>query len=158
MQSYPTMNIYAQRMTRIICLMFVLISAGGLVYFWAAEEAELTAGAIFAGGVLVTCLHNILKLYWLKSSVAKAADVDPIYAANYVRGQGMLRMFFTLAVLVGAGFLSQIEALGLPFLLGAIFGLLTMPVAGYSMAFFAKGDYAGDTAPTISNERSDTDV
>jgi hypothetical protein len=154
MANYPTMNTYAARMTKIIAVLLVLISLGGIIFFWvsgAATTAQvLTRGAIFAAGAFISCLHNILKLYWLKSSVTKATTLDPIYAANYVRGQGMFRMFFTLAVLVGAGFLSQIEALGVEFLIGAILGLLTMPLAGYSMMFFTKSDYAA--------ERSNTDV
>jgi voltage-gated potassium channel Kch len=132
------MQLYAKRMTLIISITFVIISAGGLAFFRSLDAL------IFNAGVLLTAGANVLKVYWLKSSVDKAAEVDTTYAANYVRGQGMLRMMFTLAVLVGAGFLSQLEVLGLPFLTGAVFGLLTMPIAAHSMGFFTHKDYKKD--------------
>jgi hypothetical protein len=135
MDNHPTMDLYAARIARVMGLLFVIISAGGFVYHRSAE------GAVFALGAAVCCAHNVLKVYWLKNSVAKATVMDAAYSVNFVRGQGMLRMLFTLAVLVGAGFLSQWDVLGLPFLVGAVFGMMAMPVANYSMAFFAKRDY-----------------
>jgi len=139
MDNYPSMDLYAFRMTKIICLVFVLIVGGGFIYF------QNMNGAVFALGAAISCASNILKIFWLKKSVTHATNIDTTYGVNYVRGQGMLRMLFTLVVLVGAGFLSQLEALGLPFLIGAIFGLLTMPLAGYSMGFFARYDNKGGT-------------
>ena len=148
MDNYPTMDVYAARMTKVVALVFVLISSGGFVYF------QNINGFIFSTGAAVACASNILKIHWLKKSVERATALDSASGVNYVRGQGMLRMLFTLAILVGAGFLSQQEALGLPFLIGAIFGLLSMPVAGYSMAFFTSKDYATKE----SNEGANTDV
>jgi len=145
LDNFPSMELYARRMSLIIGIMFVIISAGGFIFFRSAEAL------IFSLGAAVTAAANVLKVYWLRNSVEKAAEVDVTYAANYVRGQGMLRMLFTLAVLVGAGFLSQLEMLGLPFLTGAIFGLLTMPIATYSMGFFARKDYK-------ENEGANTNV
>jgi len=149
MDNYPTMDLYASRMTKVICLVFVIISGSGFLYFQSASSSF-----IFSMGAAIACVSNVLKIYWLKASVTRATALNSAYSANYVRGQGMLRMLFTLAMLVGAGFLSQLEALGLPFLAGAIFGLLSMPVAGYSMAFFARKDYAINE----SNEGANTDV
>jgi uncharacterized membrane protein YciS (DUF1049 family) len=135
MGNYPSMDVYTKRMTRVVGGTSLLIVIGGIVYYFSFDAV------IFAAGVIITALISVLKIYWLKRSVTIATDKDPVYAANYVRGQGMLRMLFTLAVLVGAGFVSTIEAIGYPFLFGAVFGLLTMPVAAYSMSFFIKKDY-----------------
>ena len=134
MNNYPSMDLYASRMIKVICFVFALISIGGLFYF------KNINSVIFTLGVTISCVSNIVKIYWLKKSVTQATNLDAVYGVNYVRGQGMLRMLFTLAVLVGAGFASQLEALGLPFLAGAILGLLSMPIAGYSMGFFARKD------------------
>jgi len=140
MDNFPSMDLYAIRMTKMIGLAFILVAGGGFIYFRNMD------GAIFALGAAVCCVSNIVKIYWLKNSVTRATAMDATYAVNYVRGQAMMRMLFTLAVLVGAGFLSQLEALGLPFLMGAIFGLLSMPLAGYSMSFFARRDYQNSNA------------
>ncbi|MCL2364940.1 MAG: hypothetical protein FWC71_09795 [Defluviitaleaceae bacterium] len=149
MNNFPSMDLYATRMTKVICLVFVLISGGGLLFFRDSNSA------VFSLGAAISCASNILKVYWLKNTVARATALDASMGSNFVRGQGMLRMFFTLAILVGAGFLSQMEALGMPFLVGAILGLLSMPLAGYSMGFFARADYMNNTE---SNKGADTDV
>ena len=149
MNNFPSMDLYAARMTKIICLVFVLISGGGLIYFRGPSSA------VFSLGAAILCVSNIFKVYWLKNTVDRATALDASMGSNFVRGQGMLRMLFTLAVLVAAGFLSQLEALGLPFLFGAILGLLSMPLAGYSMGFFARADYANSTD---SNKGADADV
>jgi hypothetical protein len=133
--NYPSMSVYTARISKIMGILVLMISAGGLLYFRSPE------GAVFALGALLTCSHNVLKLHWIKHSVGKAASMDSAYGVNFIRGQGMLRMLFTLAVMVGAGFLMRIAFFGFPFLMGAVFGLLTMPLANYSMAFFVKKDY-----------------
>jgi len=152
MDNYPTMDLYVARIIRIIGILFICISAGGFIYFRSPE------GAILAAGAAITCIHNGLKIFWLKNSVERATQIDPNLSVNYIRGQGMLRMLFTIAVLVGAGFLSGIEALGMPFLVGAIAGLLTQPIANYSMAFFAKKDYAPQNNSEPTDEGVNTDV
>jgi hypothetical protein len=135
MDSFPSMDTYTKRMTIIIIVAALLVSIGGFIYFRSFEAF------IFTAGTAVTAAANVLKTFWLKRSVSVATHMDPAFAPNYVRGQGLLRMLFTLAVLVGAGFLSLVETVGFPFLFGAVFGLLTMPVAAYSMSFFVKHDY-----------------
>jgi len=129
------MDTYTKRMTLIVGVATLVIVIAGAVYYRSLEAL------FFAGGAIFTAAANILKIYWLKRSVTVATSMDPAFAANYVRGQGMLRMLLTLAVLVGAGFLSQVEMIGFPFLFGAVFGLLTMPIAAYTMGFFVKKDY-----------------
>jgi len=135
MENFPSMETYAKRMSLVTCILIIIITAGGVVFYQSADAL------IFALGAMVCASSNIVKIYWLKKSVEKATDMESAYAPNYVRGQGMLRMLFTLAVLVGAAFLSQLEVLGFAFLFGAVFGLLTMPVAAYSMALFTRKDF-----------------
>jgi hypothetical protein len=135
MDTYPSIDLYTKRMSVIIGIAALVVIVGGFIYY------RSPSALIFALGVLVTAAANVFKIIWLKKSVLAATYMDAAFAPNYIRGQGMLRMLFTLAVLVGAGFLSQVEFLGLPFLFGAVFGLLTMPAAAYSMAFFIKKDY-----------------
>jgi multisubunit Na+/H+ antiporter MnhG subunit len=135
MEAYPSMATYTKRMTVVIGIASLLVVLGGVAFYRSVDAI------IFALGVVITAALNIVKTNWLRHSVSKASDMDPAFAPNYVRGQGMLRMLFTLVVLVGAAFLSLLDVFGFPLLFGAVFGLLTMPVAAYSMAFFVRKDY-----------------
>ncbi|MCL2501421.1 MAG: hypothetical protein FWE90_13955 [Defluviitaleaceae bacterium] len=149
--AYPTMDTYAKRMTLIIGVTALAVIIGGVIYYRSIDALT------FSLGTVTTACANLIKIFWLKRSVTVAAEMDPAYAPNYVRGHGMLRMLFTLAVLVGAGFLSQLDSLGFPFLFGAVFGLLTMPVAAYAMGFFVKKDYPQHNVE-ISHDNEGGDV
>ena len=141
-ENYPSIADYAKNMSLVIGMAFVLISSGGGVFFRSMDSV------IFSAGVALTALTNVLKVYWLKHSVEKSARVDATYAVNYLRVQGHLRNLLVLAVLVGAGFLSQLEVLGLPFLIGAVTGVFTMQIAALSMGFFTRKDYKNEGANT----------
>jgi len=138
MENHPSMGLYAKRMTMVIGIMVVVISAGGMA-FYRSEEA-----LIFTLGVCITAAANMVKVYWLKRTMERALTLDPAFAPNFMRGQGLLRQLFVVAVLVGTGLLSNIEALGLPILFGALFGMMTMPVAAYSMVLFTRKDNQSD--------------
>jgi len=136
--NYPSMELYAKRMTLIIGFAFLLISAGGFVFYRSWEGLPFTLGAA------VTAAVCVLKVFWLKKTVSEVTEVDAAVAVNYIRIRSLLRNLFTLAALVGAGFLANVEVLGLPFLFGAVFGVFTKPIASYSMGFFTRKDYKED--------------
>jgi len=130
-----SMELYVKRMSMMVSIVSLVIVVGGAVYLRSA------AILVFSLGVVITAILNIVKIHWLKRSIDRATEMEATSGHLYIRGQGMLRMFLTLAVLVGAGFLSQIDIFGLPMLIGAVLGLLTMPVAAYSMALFKPKDH-----------------
>jgi len=126
----PSMDLYVKRMSWVVCIISLTIVGGGVIFY------RSPAVLVFALGVVLTAMLNLLKIRWIRHSIEKATEMEAAYGHMYIRGQGMLRMFLTLGVLVGVGFLSQLDVFGLPLLMGAVLGLLTMPVAAYSMALF----------------------
>ena len=124
----------ARRMISVILVLALIMLVGGAFFY------RGIALLVFALGVFMTAGTHALKLIWLKHTIAKAAKLDVQQAVNAVRAQYLLRFLLTIVVLVAAGLLSQLEAIGIPIIIGAALGLMTLPVAGYSMHFFIKKD------------------
>ena len=130
----PTVTLYARRMALVIGVVALLLVVGAIVLYRSAQAGS------FALGVAMTAGTHVAKLYWLRHTVAVAAMLDAPTAASYTQARYLMRFFLTIAVLVLAGVLSQTEIFGVPLMLGAALGLLTMPIAGYAMHFFIKRD------------------
>ena len=124
----------ARRMIMVIAILGLVMMAGGVLLYRGTEWL------VFALGVFMTAGTHAFKLIWLKRTITKATNLDAQQAVNAVRAQYLLRFLLTIVVLAVAGLLSQIEAIGIPIILGAALGLMTLPVAGYSMHFFIKKD------------------
>ena len=125
----------ARRMIMVIGILTAVLMLVGLVLYGIDMQ-----WLIFCLGVIMTAGTHTVKLLWLKATVNKVAGLDAKKAANAVQAQYLLRFFLMIAVLAVAGVLSQIEAIGVPIILGAALGLMTLPIAGYSMHFFIKRD------------------
>ena len=92
----------------------------------------------FMFGVAISTAVNIVKVVWLEQTALKSANMpDEQAAANYVRGQYLLRYVFTFVVLFGAAILGPVSLLW-----GAIFGIFTYHVAKYAMIVIVKQEDA----------------
>lgn len=92
----------------------------------------------FMFGVAISTAVNIVKVVWLEQTALKSANMpDEQAAANYVRGQYLLRYVFTFVVLFGAAILGPVSLLW-----GAIFGIFTYHVAKYAMIAIVKQEDA----------------
>jgi len=114
---------YANKMIIVIIVTSMVIILAGAVIFRSFFAVE------FALGVVLACGLNIAKVLLLKHAVVRATGMSH-GAMGYTSGMYMIRFLLTGLVLVAAHFIPFVE------LLGAVFGLLAMPVASYSLRFF----------------------
>lgn len=116
---------YANKMIMVIICASLVMILGGIVFLrsWLAVE--------FGLGVVLACGLNIVKVILLKYTVTKAASMQA-GGMGYTGGMYMVRFLLTGLVLVAAHFIPFVE------LLGAVFGLLAMPIASYALRFFIK--------------------
>ena len=117
----------ARKMFVVICVTAAAFITAGLVAGRVFEQFNPPLPYIF--GVLLTSAINVLKVKMLDDAAAKAVDMESRGAANYIRLQYLLRFFLTGAALVVAALTPVLN------LLGAALGVLTWPVAAYSLKF-----------------------
>ena len=130
MDSAPSMELYAKRMSLVVAIISLTIIIGGVIFY---RSSEIFA---FSLGVAMAVAFNIVSIRWLKHSIEKAMEMEPTSGHMYIRGQGMLRMLLFITMLVGAGLLAQLDFFGLPVLIGAVLASLSKPIAAYSMVLF----------------------
>jgi len=116
---------YAKKMILVIICASLIMIIGGAAYLqsWLAVD--------FALGVVMACSLNVAKVLMLKYAVNRVTTMEH-GASGYTGGMYLLRFMLTGAVLVAAHFIPFVE------LLGAVFGLLAMPIASYALRFFIK--------------------
>ena len=134
---------YASKMIIVIICASILMIIGGAVFLRSILAVD------FGLGVIMACGLNIAKVLMLKHAVNRVTTMEH-GVSGYTGGMYLLRFLLTGAVLVAAHYIPFVE------LLGAVLGLLAMPVASYTLRFFIKDD---DVAPerVIEGESEDID-
>ena len=132
------------RLSAIAKKMIMLIGASSLVFIAAGVIYHRSLSALpFILGVLMVAALNCLKAVLLERAVEKAANMDEgKSAANYIRGQYLVRFVLTGAVLIVAAKNPQIISLW-----GAIAGIFTWQIAALLLKFFI-----GDDKQAAKNE------
>ena len=125
-----TLSKYASKMIIVIICVSLLTIIGGAAYLRSMFAVD------FGLGVVMACGLNIAKVLMLKHAVNRVTTMEH-GVSGYTGGMYLLRFLLTGAVLVAAHFIPFVE------LLGAVFGLLAMPVASYALRFFIKDDGIG---------------
>ena len=114
----------SKKMILVIAVLAAVICLGGLVFFRSAEAVPFALGAVAASAA------NVLKLMLLERMVRKIAVSEGKYPVHWVYVQYFLRFALTAGVLLLAGWLSFTA------LIGAAFGVFTLPLSGFAMKFF----------------------
>jgi len=118
---------YANKMIIVIICVSMLLIIGGIIFLRSPLAVE------FALGVAMACGLNIVKVKLLKHAVERATTRG-VGAAGYTMGMYLIRFVLTGLVLVASHY---IPFVGMP---GALIGLISMPIASYSLRFFIKDD------------------
>jgi len=126
-----TLTGYAKKMIIVIIATSFLIIIGIAIVFRNYFAVEFGLGVVMAG------ILNICKVLMLKHAVARASSMES-GVGGYTGLMYFARFLLTGLVLVAAHFIPFVE------FLGAVLGLLSMPVASYALKFFIK-DKDGDT-------------
>ncbi|MCL2386096.1 MAG: hypothetical protein FWC89_00965 [Defluviitaleaceae bacterium] len=87
-------------------------------------------------GIAMAMSVNIAKVFLMKRAVSNAVKREAVAAKLYLQGQYFLRLIITGIVLLVAGLLHPNTVN----FMGTFFGILTFPVAMYSMRFFIRDD------------------
>ena len=124
-------SIYAKRMIAVIMITALLMMIAGIVLSFYFEAITPIS---FALGVAAAASLNTLKVLWLKKTVETAVSLNSELAGSYVRIQHSMRFLFTGVVLVAIVFIPFID------IVGALCGIMTMPVAAHTMQFFHRRD------------------
>ena len=124
----PTVDKYAGKMIVVVIIASAIIIIVGAVFL----QPSYILG--FSLGVALAALLNIAKILSLAFTVRRATNMEPSLASSFTSAMYLLRFLLTGAVLVLAHFLPVVD------LFGAAVGLLTMPVATYSINFFIRRD------------------
>ena len=107
-----------------ICVVALVIIAGGAVFFQSIEALY------FAIGVILTSSLNVLKIYMLERTVNRTLDMDnPESGKNFVRLHYLVRYFLTGAVLLGAGLVWIYVDPPFINIWGAVLGVFTLQIA-----------------------------
>ena len=117
----------ARKMMQVVGITAAVIIIAGTVYYRSLEVFP------FALGVLLTSGINVLRLHMLNNAVEKAVNLtESKSAANYMRGQFLIRFVLLAAVLVASALLDFIN------LWGAVYGVFTLQISAYAMKFLYK--------------------
>ena len=111
-------------MLLIICCLAVAAVIIGAVYYRSFAFFPFAAGVVLGAGV------NIVKIKMIERVVKNATNAEKTISPAYVPIQNILRFLLTAIVLGLAAFFDFIS------LLGAAVGIITMPIAGYSLSVF----------------------
>jgi len=118
----------AKRMAWIMCILLLALIAVSIAYYRSLGFLPFALGAFLGTAV------NILKVIMLDRTVKKAVDMEKEKAGNYVRIQHLVRFLLTALVLILSVILSFIN---INVIYGAAAGILTYPIAVYSVKRFA---------------------
>lgn len=96
----------------------------------------LVAGMFFVdnklywtAGIVVGTVVSLVKIYLLEKVLNKAVEMEPKDANNYTRINYTVRLLLSVAVVVGACFIEQINVIGV------LIGLLLVQPAAYATNF-----------------------
>lgn len=102
----------------IMAAVALVMIVGGAIFHRSIVALE------FAIGVILTTALNAVKLFMMERTSERIMDIeDEKSGKNFASIQYLLRFILTGAVLVAAAFVPFID------IMGAIFGIFTMPVA-----------------------------
>jgi len=118
------MEKYSKRMMILIIGLTVVCVVGGIIYFRSIEIIPFTIGVVLGAAL------NLFKILIIKYVVKKSTDPEKPMSALSIYGFNLLRFLFTALLLGAAAFFNLIS------LVGAVIGILTMPVSGYSLSIF----------------------
>ena len=119
---------YAGKMIIVVIVASVLIAIVGAVFLQPYYVLGFILGVALSAGL------NIFKIWCLKFTVKRATTMEGASASAFTSAMGLLRLVLTGLVLVAAHFLPVVN------LFGAAVGLLSMPIAAYSINFFVRRD------------------
>ena len=116
-----------KKIIMIMAIVALVMIVGGAVF-------HRDAAAIpFALGVILTTVLNAYKLSMIEKAATKITEIDDeARGKNTASAQYLLRYLVTIAVFLIAAFVPFIDVIG------AIFGVFTMPIAIYSWRLVSK--------------------
>ena len=117
----------ARKMLFVIFIVSVVFIAARIIY-------NPLSSLPFTLGLVLTAGLSALKVRMLDRAIDKAVDMEKNKAARFIQLQNIFRLVLTGVVLMFAALSSAIS------LLGATIGILTWPIAAYSLRIFIKSD------------------
>ena len=134
----------SRKMILVLAVLSALVAVGGGVfYFFTSNVAGILP---FAIGVLVALCANVIKTLMLKNAVEKIAEMEDAKSASvHLQGQQLLRLVITGVFLALAHFAPD----NIVNLMGAVVGILTLPVANHIMYFFVRDKEGKEKKETI---------
>jgi len=114
----------SRKMILVIVVLAGILCLGGLVFFRSVQAFP------FGLGILAACAVNVVKIILLERMIRQAEASEGHYPTHRVYLQYFLRFVLTAGVLLLAGLLSFTA------LIGAAFGIFTLPISGFAMKFF----------------------
>jgi uncharacterized integral membrane protein len=156
-----TITNVAGKLITVLVILFVLVSAGGVAFYTFSSDLGAAFAVPFVAGALVGLGVNIYKVHSLKATAhAIAAAPDAHSAALIQKSRHLVRLFVTVGVLLAVALffhdlrdadsyrysivVGQVQIPLFINLIGTAVGLLTWPVAMYSLHFFIKDALVDD--------------
>jgi len=118
----------AKKMMMVVLILVGVFILASAVYYRSFAFLPFAIGAILGGGL------NVVKIFLLNSIVEKTVAGDIGVTTRSFYGQYFFRFFLTIAVLALAVWVPFIS------LWGAAAGIVTFPIAAYSMSLFKLQD------------------
>jgi len=115
-------------MVAIVCL--ALLAAGMFVIYFVYPFEGMPQ---YASGLLLGCVHSVLKVVLLEKSISNTADMEKKPAENYAKLQFLMRYAIT-----GVTFAIVIIFRGVFGLFGTILGVLSLQAAAHITGFCIK--------------------
>lgn len=145
------MDAVAGKMVLVVVCLSVAIVIGGFI-FYESRDARIES-LPFAVGVTMAMGVNIAKIYLLKRAVGRSVEMEATAGKLHLQSTYFMRLLLTAGVFLVAGLLHGTFVN----LIGTGIGILTLPVATYSVHFFIRNHHpdvsldsasAGGASPT----------
>ena len=114
----------SKKMILVIAVYAGVFCLGGLIFFRSIQALP------FAGGVVAMCIASVGKIMLLERMMKEIGASEGAYSTSKVYVHHFLRFVLTAMVLLVAGLLSFTA------LIGACFGVFSLPVSGFAMKYF----------------------
>jgi len=135
-----------RKMILTIAALSFLLAVGVFVFFRSVEAIPFIVGVLLAMGL------NILKVFWLKKTITKIADMDSPQSAKVTY---QIQYFLRLVVTAGILLIAALAPDTIVNLIGVVLGILVFPISMQFTRFFippdtviptkAKPDFGQDT-------------
>jgi hypothetical protein len=143
-----TMDAVANKMILLVICLSLALMVIGAAFFYFHPSFHINGALPFATGVAIGMAVNIVIIFWLKKAITKAVDMEVGGAAKvFFQFQYFLRIVFTGVALLAAALFPD-SAVNL---LGAVAGILMLPIAMRCMQSFIPNDAKITTPPDAAD-------